>query len=238
MSARTIGILQPSYLPWIGYFEQIQSVDIFVFLDDVQYTRDWRNRNRIKTSTGPQWLTVPVHASDAGGILPVSHVRICRDRHWPAKHQRALRQHYGACPWFKPYSPGLFALLQQPWSLLCELNIAVIRWMCECFGIATPMARASELRLPADCKRGKNEHLIAIMTALGATRFYEGAAGRNYIDAGLFASHGLEVVFQNHIPRPYPQRYGSFVSHLSAIDLLFNCGPEAAACIPGLAASD
>ena len=70
MKQKTIGILQPGYLPWLGFFEQLHRVDLFVILDDVQYTKgSWRNRHRIRTTNGWQWLTVPVYQTGRSGQL-------------------------------------------------------------------------------------------------------------------------------------------------------------------------
>ena len=102
-------ILQPSYIPWRGYFHQIQKADIFVFLDDVQFDRrGWRNRNRIKTAKGTHWLTIPVlsknHQSDG---TPINQIPICWDRPWNSNHWSTLRHAYAKAPYFDDYAPLL-----------------------------------------------------------------------------------------------------------------------------------
>ncbi len=231
INAKTIGILQPSYIPWIGYFEQIARADVFVFYDDVPFDKHgWRNRNRIKTDQGVRWLTVPVHASMACAEQRLNSISICADAaKWKKKHRATLEQSYKKSLWFSQYAPDFFAILDQPWSFLSDLTIAILEWMCQSFDIRTPLVRSSQLGVHG----GKNERLINIVTALGGTCFYEGAAGKNYIDRKLFAAHGIDLMFQAYLPREYPQLHGTFAPYLSALDLLFNCGPQAKDFIAG-----
>lgn len=219
---RIIGILQPSYLPWLGFFEQLYKSNIFVLYDDVQFEKGaWRNRNRIKTPQGIQWLTVPVLTKNQGLPL-IKDVQINAGVPWAQKHIKAITQNYSKAPYFHTYSPDLFDILRQKWTFLLDLNERLIVWFCNQMGLTTRLTRSSEL----DVSGVNVVRLIKIIKTLGGKRFYEGAAGRNYIDPGLFLEHGLEVVFQDYEHPRYPQLYAPFVSHLSIIDLLFNCGPE------------
>lgn len=216
-----VGILQPSYLPWLGYFEQIHQSDIFVLYDDVQFEKgSWRNRNRIKTPQGSQWLTVPV-LQRKRGRQRISEVEI-NPTNWQSKHQKALELNYRNSPFFEQYAPSLFALLQQEWLLLVDLNVALIKWFNQQLGITTKMILSSSL----DIQGRSNERLIAIIKHLGGDTFYEGAAGKNYIDEKMFANCGITVRYQNYTHPVHAQLYGEFLSHLSAIDLLFNHGAE------------
>src|SRR6202140_4033555 len=97
-------ILQPSYIPWRGYFHQIQKADVFVFYDDVQYDKHgWRNRNQIKTAQGKQWLTVPVHSGGATHGVKIRDVKIDWSKPWSQHHMRALTSAYNKAPFFKKY---------------------------------------------------------------------------------------------------------------------------------------
>jgi len=218
---RTVGILQPSYLPWLGYFEQIARCDVFVLYDDVQFDKGgWRNRNRIKIPGGPHWLTVPVLTK--GGTMPlVGEIRINAAQHWAKTHVKSLAQYYSKAPYFGRYHPELADILSLPWDRLAELDRTLIEWLCACFGIDTPLVWSSELNVPGD----RLERLEAIVKHFGGDAFYEGAAGRDYIPEQWFAERGVEVVFQDYRHPVYPQLHGPFVSHLSAIDLLYNVGP-------------
>lgn len=219
---KVIGILQPSYLPWLGYFEQMHRADVFVLYDDVQFEKgSWRNRNRIKTPTGPLWLTVPV-LTRGREFPPINQVRVNAAEPWQKKHLRTLAQYYAKAPHFARHAPGLAEIIDRPWELLAELNIALIRHLAAELGIATPLVLASELGVPGSGA----PRLVEILNRLGGTVFYEGAAGRDYIDESLFAARGMRVAFQDYTHPVYAQLHGDFVPYLSVVDLLFNHGPD------------
>jgi hypothetical protein len=219
--ARTVVILQPSYLPWLGYLAQFHRADVFVVYDDVQYdSHSWRNRNRIKTATGAQWLTVPVHKH--GRDWPTNReIEIDNSQNWRRKHLLSIRQNYSRAAFFSQYFPPFEAILSQPWERLLDLNMAVLQALAAALEIERTICFSSQLGVG-----GSNvERLIGICKALRADRFYEGAAGRNYIDDQRFADAGIEIEYQDYKHPVYTQLHGEFVSHLSAIDLLFNNGP-------------
>lgn len=217
-----VGILQPSYLPWLGYLEQIARCDVFVLYDDVQYDKGgWRNRNRIKTPNGPLWLTVPVLLKGEGFPL-IRDVHINTSQPWAKTHLKTLAQYYNKAPFFREYFAELETLLMEGNNKLADLDREVLAWMCSKFAIATPLAWSSELDVQGD----RIDRLIAIVRHYGGDIFYEGAAGRDYIPVERFEDQGVRVEFQNYQHPVYPQLHGPFVSHLSAIDLLFNHGPS------------
>ena len=226
---KTIGILQPSYLPWLGYFEQIFRADVFVLYDDVQFEKgSWRNRNRIKTPQGAQWLTVPV-LTKGREFPPINEVRVNNTEPWQKKHLRGLAQYYSKAPHYAEYAPKLARIIDQPWEKLCDLNIALIRHLSAVLGITTPMLLASELGIPGSGAA----RLVDILTQLGGTVFYEGAAGRDYIDESLFSSRGMRVEFQDYAHPEYTQLHGGFIPFLSVVDLLFNHGPNSLSILTG-----
>jgi hypothetical protein len=217
---KTIGILQPSYLPWIGYFDQIIKSDIFVFYDDVQYDKNgWRNRNRIKTANGPQWLTVPVLLK--GKEFPlIKDVEIDRSQNWVKKHVAAIEQNYKKC---KYYDGFICDLLQgEVWKWLWELDVVLINAIMKYLDIDTITSLSCAILKRDD----KIRRLIDIIKYCDGDIFIEGAAGRDYIDPVIFKQEGIDIVFQDYQHPIYEQRYGEFVSHLSIIDLIFNCGKE------------
>ena len=222
MNTRTVGILQPGYLPWLGFFEQVHRCDVFVLYDDVQFEKgSWRNRNRIKTPNGPQWLTVPVLVKGQGFPL-IKDVVINSSVPWQKKHIKAITQNYSKAPFFSDYAEGLFQILDRSWKSLIDLDLELIYWLVEQLGISTTMVLASGLGVP-----GSNvQRLINMIQSLGGNHFYEGSAGKNYIDVRLFEEAGISATFQEYDHPGYPQLHGDFISHLSVIDLLFNCGPE------------
>lgn len=232
----TIGILQPMYLPWLGYFEQMAVVDRFVFLDDVQYTRqDWRNRNRIKTATGSIWLTVPVKKHRLG--TRIRDIEINHEHHWQRRHLRSIEQNYGKCPFFQPLFGELESELDACPDRLAELDCRLIALLCRFLEIETETFLASELAESAgsgaapgvQAREDPNQRLIDLCLRLGGSRFYEGARGADYIDVERFRQAGVEVVFQDYQHPTYPQPFGEFLPYQSAIDLVMNTGPEAPA---------
>jgi hypothetical protein len=224
-----VGILQPGYLPWLGFFEQVSRCDQFVLYDDVQFDKNsWRNRNRIKTPEGPLWLTVPVrHRGHTSQTL--LQTEITENTVWPRKHLSTLHTYYRRAPYFTRYLEGLTEIYRQEWKYLVDLDLALIFHLLEVLGIRTPVLRSSELGI-----MGKStDRLVAICKALNADCFYEGAAGEHYIDAAQFAEAGIVLEYQRYVHPTYSQLYGEFIPYLSVIDLLFNCGDESMKIIAG-----
>lgn len=221
---RTVAVLQSNYLPWKGYFDLIHDVDLFVFYDDVQYTKnDWRNRNRVKTSAGVRWLTVPV-GSDIGRL-------VCKvdipDRAWPAKHWKTLRQNYGRAPHFAAYA-AFFEdmLLGRRWDNLSALNQTFIRRIAqELLGIRTEFADSRAYGLTGR----RQERLLGLLQAVGAQVYISGPAARAYIEEPAFAQAGIEVRYKSYAGYPeYPQSYPPFVHEVSIVDTLFHVGAASA----------
>ena len=227
-----VAVLQPGYLPWLGFFDQLRRADVFVYYDDVQYdTHGWRNRNRIKTQNGPIWLTVPVRHSglDRPRILDVE---IDGRSKWAKKHVASLRQAYAGAPFTRAYMPALEELLFRPWERLVDLDMAAAELMAEWFGLRRRIERASLLGIDG----GQSDRLLNICRHFGASTYVSGAAARDYLDVPLFERHGIHVEWQQFAHPVYPQPHGEFVPYLSAIDLLLNCGGEAAAVLQGRSA--
>lgn len=218
-----VGIIQPNYMPWRGYFDFIDDVDLFIFLDDVQYTRrDWRNRNRIKSPQGLQWLTVPVHFHRHSAPL-IADTPIDYTHNWQRKHINSLKVSYGSAPYFAQYGPECLALLETRFATIAELNIALTRWMMAQLAITTPLKRASTLQASG----AKTARLIDILQRVGATIYLSGPAAKDYLEPGQFDQAGIALEYKTYAYQPYPQRWGSFQGAVSALDLLFNCGPQA-----------
>lgn len=217
---RTIGILQPSYLPWLGYFDQIMRSDVFVFYDDVQYDKNgWRNRNRIKTVNGVQWLTIPVLLK--GKEFPlIKDVAIDQSQNWVKKHVAAIEQSYGKCEYYDTFICDM--LQKYSWKWLWDVDTAMINLIMKYLDIdiVTPLSWC----IPKS--EDTIQRLIDIIKYCGGDTFIEGSAGRDYIDPSVFKLAGIDIIFQDYKHPTYEQRHGDFVSHLSIIDVLFNCGKE------------
>jgi hypothetical protein len=217
-----VGIIQSNYIPWRGYFDFINSVDVFVFYDDVQYTKnDWRNRNKIKTGHGALWLTVPVH--HASLAQHIDDTRIDYKHRWRMKHQRSMEQAYGKQPYFAEYFPKYLETLEEGHVTISTLNQSLIRWLMSSLGIATPLRSASEFDL-AGRRTGR---LIELCTRLGATTYLSGPSAASYLEYDLFREAGIALEFKSYDYLPYPQPHGPFVPDVTVLDLLFSMGAEA-----------
>lgn len=219
---KRIAILQSNYIPWKGYFDLIASVDEFVLYDDMQFTKnDWRNRNKIKTPNGVEWLSVPVGQDTRRKIRDVAML----DCYWQHKHWRSLEVNYRRARYFDEISSWLSPLyLDMKFSSLSELNMVFIKSVTDYLGIKTKISKSWDYQLT----EGKTERLVSICQQAGASEYISGPAAKDYIQAGLFEESSIKLTWFNYENYPeYPQLWGKFVHHVSIIDLLFNCGTEA-----------
>ncbi len=218
-------ILQPGYLPWLGFFEQLQRADIFVIYDNVQFDRrGWRNRNRVKGPDGQVWLTVPVVQKGHFGEK-VCNAHIDNQQAWKRKHVESLRRFYARAPYFKNYFEPLAETIKKPHEKLIDLDISLIYLLARWIGEPEPkFRRSSEMGIEG----GRTSRLLNICKALGADEYYTGAAARRYFESNLFDDAGIRVEFQDYTHPVYPQLFGEFIPYLSIIDLLFNKGDESA----------
>jgi len=223
----TAVILQPSYLPWRGYFHQIQRADVFVFYDCVQYDkRGWRNRNRIKTAQGTQWLTVPVQAkgSQREGT-PIAEIPIVWDDAWNEKHWRAIELNYRRAPFFEKYAGVLRQIFARHDRWLADLACFSTELLAGELGIGgVQFVRSSTLPGAGN----KTERLLSILKHLGATHYISGPSARDYLEETLFGEAGIGLEYMEYDYPDYPQLHGPFEPQVSVLDLLLNTGPCAA----------
>jgi WbqC-like protein family len=226
---RTLVVLQPGYLPWLGFFDQMRRSDIFVYYDDVQFDmHGWRNRNRIKSPEGPRWLTVPVlHHGKSQPLILDTLIDARTD--WPRKHIGTLTQYYARAPYLHRYLPELDALLHRPWTHIVDLDIAVVALMAGWLNLSPTVVRASQLGIGG----AQSRRLLNLCLHFGAGRYLSGSAARDYLDVAMFHEHGVEVVWQEYQHPVYAQQHEPFVPYLSAIDLLLNCGDDSALILAG-----
>lgn len=216
-----VGIIQSSYIPWRGYFDFIDEVDLFVFLEDVQYSKgSWRNRNRIKTQNGLLWLTVPVHAKH--GKIQIRDVRIDNSKKWVHQHARTLEENYARAPYFRDYYIGFLNQLNTGFKNLSTLNIAITQWLMQQLEIHTPTMISSEL----DPEGKATDRLLDILVKLGADCYVSGPSAKNYLEESKFRKKGIRLEYKSYDYPDYPQLWGNFVSNVTVLDLLFNMGPD------------
>lgn len=226
-------ILQPSYIPWRGYFDQIRRADLFIFYDDVQYDkRGWRNRNQIKTPQGKQWLTIPVFSRGAQSeSIPINHIRIVWDKPWNQDHWKALQYSYRKAPYFDHYTPLLAEYYQRRDEYLADFTIEFTVALARELGIThTSFIRSSEI---TGIDGQKTDRLIQILQSVGATHYISGPAARDYIDDAKFEIAGISLEYMEYDYPEYPQLYPPYDPHVSILDLLLMTGADAMQYIKG-----
>jgi hypothetical protein len=218
-------ILQPSYVPWRGYFDQINRADIFVFYDDVQYDKHgWRNRNLIKTSQGRQWLTIPVHSRGVvEKAIPINRVQIDWSKPWNESHWKALTLSYRHAPYFQKYAPLLEPFYQRHDDLLADFTINLTIALAREMGIQhTRFIRSSEIAV----KGQKTDRLVEILMQVGAKHYISGPSAQDYIDTEKFRQAGISMEYMVYNYPDYPQLYPPYDAQVSILDLLFMTGPQ------------
>lgn len=216
-----VGIIQSSYIPWRGYFDFIDDVDLFIFHDDLQYTKnDWRNRNKIKTDKGTIWLTVSVNYNSTSQLI--CDTTIDYSHRWNQKHINQIKQYYGKAPYFSEYRNDLFDILQNKFLTISDLNITLCKWIMEKLCIKTPLRFSSELSPIGK----KTERLIGILKKVGATTYLSGPTAKDYLEEERFKQAGIGLEYKVYDYPEYPQLYGKFEPQVSVLDLLFNCGND------------
>jgi hypothetical protein len=222
---KKIAILQPNYIPWKGVFDLISQVDVFVFYDDVQYTaKDWRSRNRIRTTQGERWLTVPVLSKGLRDQRICDAVIDVRSN-WQTKHYKALKANYQKARHFKEYEYLLEKIyLANTWTKISELNIFATKLLAETLGIQVEWHRSSELG-QSGSKNG--ERAINLCQTLGCDYFVNGPSARAFMDAALFLKSGIELDYISYSYPEYEQLHRPFVHEVTVLDVIFNCGPDA-----------
>ncbi len=222
---KKVAILQSSYIPWKGYFDQINSVETFVLYDCVQYTRrDWRNRNKIKTAHGLHWLSIPVDAK--GKFLQTIAETEIAEKTWAKEHLLSLKHHYARAPYFADYADELKEIygLAGEMDKLSHVNHLFLSRICKWLAIDTPLRWADEFHL----EEGKSERLLGICKQLNADVYISGPAARDYLDVSIFNDVGMQVEWADYSGyQEYKQVHPPFEHAVTVLDLLFNEGPNA-----------
>jgi len=220
MNKKTVSIHQPGYLPWLGFFKKISSSDQFVFLDDVQFEKNgWHNRNKIRTSDGWIWLTVPTKAKFG---MNLNEIKIDNSIDWEKKHKRAIEINYSKTPYFKNYWDELESIFNKKHELLIEFNLELIKFIMKNLQIKTPTIFSSELNIDGK----SSERILNICNKLKSKIYLSGKLGKDYLNLDDFTSNGIEVKFQDYKHPTYEQRFDPFLPNMATIDLLFNKGDQ------------
>ena len=216
-----VGIIQSNFLPWRGYFDFIREVDLFILHDDLQYTKgDWRNRNKIKTPRGTQWITVPVHYRHTTQLI--EETRIDNAKPWAQGMLNRIRNSYQKAPYFELYFSELSQLLLEPAASISDLNLRLINWVCTQLEIETPITFSREYHPQG----AKTERLIGILKQVGATTYLSGPAAKVYLEPDLFEQAGIRLEYKVYDYSEYEQLYPPYEPAVSVIDLLFMKGED------------
>lgn len=220
---KKVAVLQSNYIPWKGYFDLIRSVDVFVFYDIVQYTKnDWRNRNKVCVGGESKWLSIPVKKESLGQLINETKVS---DLRWADKHWKTISQNYRPAPGFATHSAAIEALYADVKGelYLSDINQRMIKGICDILGVKTELRNAEDFDLPED----RQARLVEICRAVGGNTYVSGPSARNYIDEQYFTDAGLRLEWFDYSGYgEYPQRSANFEHGVSVVDLLLNTGDD------------
>ncbi|MFY0518403.1 WbqC family protein [Lysinibacillus sp. UGB7] len=219
---KKVAVLQSNYIPWKGYFDIINDVDLFIFYDDVQYTKnDWRNRNKIKVENETKWLTIPVGAKKQ----LINEVTL-EDRSWQKKHWNSLSQHYSKSPYFSLYSELLKEIyLDNEWESLSDLNQFIIRKISVMLGIKVKFMDSKEVN---NIEGKKLDRLINLLKAVETDEYISGPAAKDYISEEKFKEAGIKLTYKDYQDYPEYTQFDFPCTHnVTILDLLFHTGVEA-----------
>jgi hypothetical protein len=217
-----VGIIQSCYIPWRGFFDFIDNVDLFVLYDDIKYSHgSWRNRNQVKSVAGLRWLTVPVMAGST--YIPIDQVLIGKaDKPWKELHRRLLKESLGTSPYFKDAMTLWEDGISGEETYLSRLNERLIRNICTYLKISTPIVKSRDYSAQGE----KASRLVNLLKKVGATTYLSGPVAKDYLDEGMFSDNGMSLEFKSYDYPPYPQHFGEFIGTVTVLDLIANCGPK------------
>lgn len=220
---------QPAYLPWLGLLHKASLADVFIYMDDVQFIqRDFIHRNRIKVGfEASTLLTIPVGSQKSNKKkicdVEISQQDLPLEKCWQNSHWNSIKSAYSKAPYCKDYLDFFHWVYQENrWVNLAELNLAMLRQFFEWFGITSRIVIGSQSNFVGY----KSDLIFEHATRFDADVLITGQFGEDYLEKEKFETKGIKVVHQQYVHPVYPQRFGSFVSNMSGIDLLFNCGEE------------
>lgn len=225
-----VSINQPAYLPWLGYCHRIAVSDLHIVLDHVEFEKNsFVNRNRVRTDVGWCWLTVPVKTKGHFGELPIDRIQIDNRIDWSKKHLRTLQQYYRGAPHFAEHEAFLAEVYSTRWDALAGLCEVLTEHFLSGLGINTPLERSSEMQVEG----ARDELVLNLCRAVGATTYLSGPLGRRYLREELFERAGITVRYHDYVHPAYPQRHEPFQPFMSVFDLIANCGPESSRFLMG-----
>jgi hypothetical protein len=220
--SKTVVIHQPDFIPYLGFFHRFLSADLYIVLDHVQFVHhtkhSWTHRDKIKTRQGERWLSVSVNKAPMD--TPINCIELSSSVDWRQANLRVIEENYKTAPYYSEIMPVVKQFYDQTIERLVEFNFASIKMLMDLLDVNIPCIFSSSLNPVGK----KNEMLLDLLGKVGATHYLTGVGSRDYLDEAAFATNSIKVIWQQFQHPIYPQQFGEFISSLSALDLLFNCG--------------
>ena len=217
-----VGIHQPNYLPYLGFFDKMRKSDVFIIYDDAQFNKgDFQHRNKIRIFNGWKWLTVPVEKKH----IPINQIKIKNGAKingvkWQNAHLKEIHDNYRKAPYYLELGKELCEIYEQQYDLLIDLNMRLIDFLMKSFDIDTEIVYSSEFGF----KSNSTEKLVDLVSVVDGDVYLSGPSGKNYLDIESFNNEDIQVIFQEFEHPVYRQQYEGFIPNMSAMDALFNIG--------------
>ena len=220
---KVVAIHQPEYLPWLGFFKKMMNVELFVFLDDVQFRKKgWQNRNRIRINDGTTLLSIPVHTHS---YPKINEVTIDNEKNWSIRHKKSILYNYARAPYFDEIKDFVESIFEKKFQYLVDLNTEIIKFIMNELEIKSKIVFSSELEIS---KKG-SDRVLDICKAVGADHYITGTFwAESNLRVEEFKKSNIDVEFQKFQHPIYKQIHGEFIPEMSIIDLLFNEGRKEA----------
>ena len=222
---KTISLMQPTYIPWLGYFNLIKKSDEFILLTSTQLSkRSWQTRNRIKTKNGILMLTIPIKKTRTREKTLIKDAEVMNELSWQENHLKSIKHSYSKSPFFDQIYPSIFKILSKKSSFLIDYSIPLIEFFIEKLDIKTKVIVSDKISYTGF----KDEALVSICKKRKANCYLSVEGSKDYILSGenLFDKNNIKLVWNTYNHPNYNQLHDSFISHLSIIDSLFMLGFE------------
>ncbi|WMW23241.1 WbqC family protein [Methanolobus mangrovi] len=217
-----VGIHQPNYLPYIGFFDKLKKSDIFILYDDAQFSKgDFHHRNKIRTPNGSKWLTVPVEKK----LISINKIRIRNDllignNKWNISHLGDIQNNYSKAPFYQKFITELENIYNEDYDFLVDLNMRLIQFLSDSFNIKTKIVCSSEFGFNSK----STSKILDLVDAVGGNKYLSGSCGKNYLEIEQFDRCGIELIFQDFKHPIYDQQYNGFMPNMTSLDALLNAG--------------
>ncbi len=228
-----VSIMQPAYLPWLGYFHRIWLSDVHIVLDHVGIDRNsktkFANRNKVRTNNGWCWLTVPIQTKGKDKEFTLNKLEISNDSNWEHKHWATIQHNYAKTPYFDLHKDFFKEVYSTPNNYLSNLVNKITNYLFKQLGLKTKILYSSNMNPVGK----KDELILNLCKQVDAKKYISGIFGKEYLNKENFVDNNIEIDFHHYKHPVYPQHYSGFEPYMSVIDLLFNCGPDSAQIMKG-----